>query len=253
MLGIIGGVGLASLTNLMVTKRQIVRTPYGEPSQPLLFGHLSGHEIVFLARHGIEQNIPPHAINYRANIWALQAVGVTDLVAVSTVGCIDNHLSPHDIIVPHQLIDYTYSRASSYYDGVTTPVRHIDFTHPYSAALRTTCTLAAENLGMAVHKTGVYAVVQGPRFETLAEVERLARDGATMVGMTGMPEAVLARELNINYAVLCVATHYAAGCGNMLGIDTVGIGQVLDVVIPKIRALLAEIIMIKMCVTQYDD
>jgi 5'-methylthioinosine phosphorylase len=214
MLGIIGGTGLTELANLNIHRRFIARTPYGEPSQPLVFGDINGHEVVFLARHGGGHTIPPHAVNYRANLWALNSVGVCELLSIATVGGIHQQLRPGDIVLPNQMIDYTYGRKNTFYDGIEQPVKHIDFTNPYSEAMRNKCLEAAKSIQQPLVTEGVYACVQGPRLETAAEINRLERDGSTIVGMTGMPEAVLARELEIDYAALCPVANYAAGRGN---------------------------------------
>lgn len=211
MLGIIGGTGLTEFANLNISRRLIARTPYGEPSQPLVFGEINGVEVVFLARHGGGHTIPPHAVNYRANIWALQSVGVTSLLAVATVGSIQASLKPGDIVLPNQIIDYTYGRKNTYYDGIELPVKHIDFTHPYDETMRQTCLRVANENSVSLVDGGVYACVQGPRLETAAEINRMERDGGTIVGMTGMPEAALARELNMPYVALCPVANYAAG------------------------------------------
>ncbi len=213
MIGIIGGTGLTRFANLEVVRRQIVRTPYGDASQPLIFGTIDGYDVVFLARHGGGHTIPPHAINYRANIWALHSVGVTCLLAVATVGSIDDRHMPGDIVLPHQVIDYTHGRDNTYCDGIERPVMHIDFTQPYTENLRDICKQAAQNIKQPLHDGGVYACTQGPRLETAAEIDRFDRDGATLVGMTGMPEAALARELGLNYAAICPVANHAAGRG----------------------------------------
>jgi len=213
MFGIIGGTGLAQLENLEIIRRQIVRTPYGDASHPLMFGRLAGEDVVFLARHGGGHTIPPHAINYRANIWALHSVGVKHLLAIATVGSIDMAFAPGDIVLPDQIIDYTHGRNNTYFDGVEKPVMHVDFTQPYSDKLRAACKKAASNIGQPLHDGAIYACVQGPRLETAAEITRYERDGASLVGMTGMPEAVLARELGIEYAALCPVANHAAGKG----------------------------------------
>lgn len=242
MLGIIGGTGLAQLQNLTITRRQIARTPYGEASQPLIFGELAGNDVVFLARHGAGHTIPPHAVNYRANIWALHSVGVTHLLAIATVGGISSDLTPGDIVLPQQMIDYTYGRKNTYHDGIELPVKHIDFTEPYSAPLRQICKQAALIIKQNLRDGGVYACVQGPRLETAAEINRLERDGATLVGMTGMPEAVLARELGVHYAALCPVVNHAAGRGNSkLGIKFEDIMGTLDLTMQQVRNLIAEI------------
>ena len=242
MLGIIGGTGLAQLQNLIITRRQIARTPYGEASQPLIFGKLADIDVVFLARHGAGHTIPPHAVNYRANIWALHSVGVTHLLAIATVGGISSNLAPGDIVLPHQMIDYTHGRKNTYHDGIELPVKHIDFTEPYAKSLRQICKQAALNIGQNMHENGVYACVQGPRLETAAEINRLERDGATLVGMTGMPEAVLARELGVRYAALCPVANHAAGRGDSKqGIKFEDIMGTLELTMQQVRNLVAEI------------
>lgn len=243
MLGIIGGTGLTQLRCLEISRREIARTPYGEASQPLVFGNLAGVEVVFLARHGAGHTIPPHAVNYRANMWALHAAGVRSVLAIATVGGIDAQLSAGDVVLPNQLIDYTHGRNSTYHDGIELPVKHIDFTEPYSSQLRLTCKLAAENIKQPLVETGVYACVQGPRLETAAEINRLERDGATLVGMTGMPEAVLARELGLHYAALCPVVNHAAGRGDSSqGINFVDISANLARTMQGVCALIEEIV-----------
>jgi 5'-methylthioadenosine phosphorylase len=242
MLGIIGGTGLTQLRCLQITRREIARTPYGEASQPLIFGTLAGVEVVFLARHGAGHTIPPHAVNYRANIWALHEAGVKSLLAIATVGGIASQLEAGDIVMPDQLIDYTHGRKNTYHDGIELPVKHIDFTEPYSSTLRNIFTQAAKNLGQPLCDTGVYACVQGPRLETAAEINRLERDGATIVGMTGMPEAVLARELGMHYAALCPVVNHAAGRGDSSkGINFAEITANLERTMQRVCALIEEI------------
>jgi 5'-methylthioinosine phosphorylase len=240
MLGIIGGTGLTALDNLNISKRLIVRTPYGEPSQPLVFGEINGKEVVFLARHGGGHTIPPHAVNYRANIWALHSVGVRDLLAVATVGGIARNLIPGDIVLPNQILDYTYGRSNTYHDGIELPVRHIDFTQPYSQAMRERCLQAAADVGYSVVDGGVYACVQGPRLETAAEINRYEHDGATVVGMTGMPEAVLARELGLAYAAICPVANFAAGRGDSAqSIQFEQVMPLLQQTMDKVRTVIA--------------
>lgn len=241
MFGIIGGTGLAQLENLKVVRHQIARTPYGETSQPLVLGELAGREVVFLARHGGGHTIPPHAVNYRANIWALHSVGVKNLLAIATVGGIAQGLSAGDIVLPQQIIDYTHGRHNTYHDGIEQPVMHIDFTEPYSAALRATLKQAAKNINQPLHDGGVYACAQGPRLETAAEINRFERDGASIVGMTGMPEAALARELGINYAALCPVANQAAGRGDSThGIRYESMMAKLEMTMHKVRAMIEE-------------
>jgi len=211
MLGIIGGSGLTQLASLDVSHREVVRTPYGEPSGAVTFGQISGQPAMFLARHGHGHTIPPHEVNYRANIWALCKRGATGIVSVASVGGIRANLAPGDIVIPHQIIDYTWCRKSTYHEGEGCTVTHIDFTEPYDRALRQAILLAASDVGIPFHTSAVYAATQGPRLETAAEIDRLERDGADVVGMTGMPEAVLARELGVPYAAINVVANYAAG------------------------------------------
>jgi 5'-methylthioinosine phosphorylase len=250
MLGIIGGTGLTELTNLNISKRLIVRTPYGNPSQPLVFGEINGKEVVFLARHGGGHTIPPHAVNYRANIWALHSVGVTDLLAVATVGGITRDIIPGDIVLPDQILDYTYGRDNTYHDGVELPVRHIDFTLPYSQAMRERCLKAAADVGCRLVDGGVYACVQGPRLETAAEIDRYERDGASVVGMTGMPEAVLARELGVSYAAICPIANFAAGRGDSA--QAIHFDQVMPLLhktMDKVRTIIAQYLSAHDCST----
>jgi 5'-methylthioinosine phosphorylase len=242
MLGIIGGTGLTELANLTIQKRLIARTPYGEPSQPLVFGDVNGVEVVFLARHGGGHTIPPHAVNYRANIWALHSVGVDNLLSVATVGGITADLGPGRIVLPDQMIDYTYGRKNTYHDGIEQAVKHIDFTSPYDTSFRALCKTAALNINETIQDGGVYACVQGPRLETAAEINRLERDGATIVGMTGMPEAALAREMGLYYAAICPVVNHAAGRGDSAqGIDFASLSQSLALTMQRVAALIAEI------------
>ena len=250
MLGIIGGTGLTALNTLHITRRKIERTPYGETSQALSFGYLEGHEVVFLARHGLGCTIPPHTVNYRANLWALHNVGVRDAIAVSTVGAIANSLHRGSIVLPHQLIDYTQGRPSTFQDGIHLPVLRVDFTHPYNPDMRALCLAAASKSGIPLHDGGVYAVTQGPRLETAAEIDKLERDGATIVGMTSMPEAVLARELDMRYALICPVTNAAAGrAESAAGIDHAQASASLDVAMQQIRTLLVTIVDLYSCST----
>jgi 5'-methylthioadenosine phosphorylase len=242
MLAIIGGSGLSELSDLDVAHREIVRTPYGEPSSVLNFGRLGGQEVVFLARHGHGHTIPPHKVNYRANIWALREAGASHIVSVASVGGIMSALAPGDIVIPHQVIDYTWGRASTFFENENTHVIHIDFTEPYDESLRQSLLKAAKAAGIAVRDGGVYAVTQGPRLETAAEINRLERDGAEVVGMTGMPEAALARELEIPYAAINLVANHAAGRkDSKQGIIFDRLEAVLMEAMEKVRKVLAEI------------
>lgn len=215
MLAIIGGSGLTQLACLEIARREVVRTPYGEPSGTLAFGCIGSQEVVFLARHGHGHTIPPHRVNYRANLWALvKAAGAQGIISVASVGGIRADLKPGTLVVPHQIIDYTWGRPSTFYDGGDAPVVHVDFTEPYDRTLRERLLCTGKSIDIALVDTGVYASTQGPRLETAAEIHRLERDGADLVGMTGMPEAILARELETPYAAICAVANWAAGRGD---------------------------------------
>ena len=228
MLAIIGGTGLTRLANLDVKQRRTVRTPYGEPSAQLASGTVRGVPVIFLARHGDGHTIPPHQVNYRANLWALKEEGAREIVSVASVGGIRRDLGPGTIVVPHQIVDYTWGRAGTFFEGEAA-VKHIDFTEPYSAGLRARLLAAAKRSGEAAGDGAVYAATQGPRLETAAEIDRLERDGADIVGMTGMPEAALAREIDLAYAAIAVVVNHAAGRGaSAHGIQVQDIGGVLE-------------------------
>ena len=243
MLGVIGGTGLTKLSNLETIRRQLVRTPYGEPSGPLTFGKMGGREGAFLARHGYGHTIPPHLVNYRANLWALHSQGVENVVSIASVGGIRSDLGPGVIAVPDQIIDYTWGRRCTLYDGEDKAVVHIDFTRPYCDELRGSILAAALAAGEAIVEGGVYAATQGPRLETAAEIDRLERDGAEMVGMTGMPEAGLARELGLCYAAIAVVANHAAGRGKSVGgIRMQDINVTLQDVLIKVRNILEKLV-----------
>jgi 5'-methylthioadenosine phosphorylase len=243
MIAIIGGSGLTQLANLEITRRQIVRTPYGEPSGPLTIGRIGGNEVVFLARHGYGHTLAPHEINYRANLWALHNRGATRVIAVCTVGGIAANLGAGVIAVPDQIIDYTWGRVSTYFEGAEQPVTHIDFTEPYDADTRQMAIAAAAAAGVPVVDGGTYAATQGPRLETKAEIDRLERDGATMVGMTGMPEAALARELKLPYAALAVVVNPAAGRGSSAhSVSMDEIGRVIEETMGRVRMIVAKLV-----------
>jgi 5'-methylthioinosine phosphorylase len=238
MLAIIGGSGLTRLSTLAVAHREVVRTPYGDPSSTLLFGEVAACPVVFLARHGHGHTIPPHRVNYRANLWALKDKGATAVVAVASVGIIRGG-KPGELVLPTQLIDYTSGREATYFDGSDRQVVHVDFTHPYTPRLRARCLEAAASAGIALADGGIYGAVNGPRLETAAEIDRMERDGATLVGMTGMPEAALARELGLPYAVICVGVNHAAGRGDSAQqISMQGISGVLEAAMSEVRRLL---------------
>jgi 5'-methylthioadenosine phosphorylase len=198
---------------------------------------------MFLARHGYGHTIPPHEVNYRANLWALYEQGAKRVIAVASVGGIRADLIPGEIVIPDQIIDYTYGRPFTYFDGRERPVTHIDFTLPYSPVLRTQILTAAEKANVKCFDGGVYAATQGPRLETKAEINRLERDGADMVGMTGMPEAALARELGLSYAAIAVVVNYAAGRGDSLnGIHLDTISKIAEPAMVKVRNILGLVV-----------
>jgi len=242
MLAIIGGSGLTQLSNLAIVRREVVRTPYGEPSGALTYGSLCQQPVVFLARHGYGHTIPPHLVNYRANIWALKQAKVSGIVSVASVGSIGADLGPGALVVPDQIIDYTWGRKSTFFEGGDVPVKHVDFTHPYDAALRRRLLAAIAAAGERAADGGVYAATQGPRLETAAEINRFERDGADVVGMTCMPEAVLARELELPYAALNVVVNHAAGrSDSAAGIVFDDIETVLQTAMVRVRAILEKI------------
>jgi 5'-deoxy-5'-methylthioadenosine phosphorylase len=242
MLAIIGGSGLTQLANLEVTHRQVVRTPYGEASGALTFGRLKGREVVFLARHGYGHTILPHKVNYRANIWALHAQQARHVVAVASVGGIRADLAPGTLAVPSQIIDYTHGREFTFFDATDRGIAHVDFTEPYHEPLRRRLLTAAELAGEKITAGGTYAT-QGPRLETAAEIDRLERDGADMVGMTGMPEAALAREIGLPYAAIAVVVNHAAGRGNSAhGIQLADINAVSRQAMVRVRAILEKLV-----------
>ena len=210
-LAIIGGTGLSNMNNLEIVKTENIETPYGHPSAPLSHGLIDDKPLIFLPRHGDKHTLPPHKINYRANIWALKNVGVTHVLAVAAVGGIPAHFVPQTLIVPDQIIDYTHSRIDTFFEAGLSEVTHIEFTYPYCEELRQHIIFCCDKLNFDVEKTGTYAATQGPRLESAAEINRLERDGCHLVGMTGMPEAALARELGLCYGTLAIVANLAAG------------------------------------------
>ena len=244
-LGIIGGSGLEGLANLQVTRRQGVTTPYGKPSGPLTVGLMAGRKVIFLARHGDGHTIPPHEVNYRANIWALHAQKVKTVVAIATVGGIRVDMKPGALAVPEQIVDYTHGRKASYFGTDKRGVKHVDFTHPYCEKLRRLLLEAAARAGIPAIAGGTYGATQGPRLETAAEINRLERDGADMVGMTGMPEAALAREMGLCYAALAVVVNHAAGRGTSAqSISHTAITEISRDAMAHARRILDELVML---------
>ena len=214
-LAIIGGTGLTELSQLQVLSAHDLQTPYGAPSAPVLEGEMNGHRILFLARHGHPHRVAPHQINYRANLWALKTLYASDILAINAVGSIHiDRMPTGSLVMPDQLIDYTHGREHTFYQGEMEAVRHVDLSEPYSAELRQLLRQAALRAGKSLRSEAVYGVTQGPRLETAAEVRKLERDGCDIIGMTGMPEAALARELSLNYAALALVVNPAAGKSN---------------------------------------
>ncbi|WP_447786220.1 S-methyl-5'-thioinosine phosphorylase [Stenotrophomonas bentonitica] len=213
-LAVIGGTGVYKLAQLDDVSSHAVETRYGTPSGPIRVGTLLGQRVAFLARHGEGHSLPPHKINYRANLAALQQIGATRVLALNTVGGITEQFGPRVLACPDQLIDYTWGRISTLSEEAGTEVLHVDFGHPYTPMLRSKVLAAAKVTGVRLQDGGCYGATQGPRLETNAEIARMRRDGCDLVGMTGMPEAGLARELGLDYACLAIVANWAAGCGD---------------------------------------
>ncbi|WP_295384267.1 S-methyl-5'-thioinosine phosphorylase [uncultured Thiodictyon sp.] len=213
LLAVIGGSGFQHLGGLEVVSTEQPETPFGPVSAPIVRGELAGRPVLFLARHGAGHRLPPHRVNYRANLWALHACGAERVVGLAAVGGITAAFGPRVIALPDQIVDYTHGREHSFHDGESYPVHHVDFTDPYCAPLRAALRAACAVAGVPVVATATYGATQGPRLETAGEIARMERDGCDLVGMTGMPEAVLARELGLCYASLAFVVNWAAGKG----------------------------------------
>lgn len=212
-LAVIGGTGVYRLAALRDAEAVQGDTPWGKPSGPVRVGEFAGRRVAFLARHGEGHALPPHRVNYRANLWQLKQLGAQRVLAINTVGGITERFGPRVLALPDQLIDYTWGRASSFWDGEDGELLHVDFGDPYTPSLREAVRAAAARSGAALVDGGCYGATQGPRLETRAEIARMKRDGCDLVGMTGMPEAALARELGLDYACLALVANWAAGCG----------------------------------------
>ena len=223
-LAVIGGTGVYRLAALEGVQALEGDTPWGAPSGPVRLGRLAGRNVAFLARHGEGHSLPPHRVNYRANLWRLKDLGAKRVLAINTVGGITERFGPRVLACPDQLIDYTWGRASSFWDREGGEVLHVDFGDPYTPALRRAVVDAAASAGVPLVDGGCYGATQGPRLETKAEIARLRRDGCDLVGMTGMPEAGLARELGLDYACLAVVANWAAGCS---GDEEITLAEVL--------------------------
>ena len=218
-LAVIGGTGLYDFPGLEKVEKRSLDTPFGAASDAITLGELRGKRVAFLARHASGHSIPPHRINFRANVWALHSLGARRILGVNAVGGIRDDLGPRVLAVPDQIIDYTHGRFTSFCDADGAKVEHIDFSEPYSATLRAQVLAAAHKASIAVVDGGCYGATQGPRLETRAEIARMRRDGCDLVGMTGMPEAALARELGLDYACLALVANWAAGCGDAVEIS----------------------------------
>ncbi|MDH3712587.1 MAG: S-methyl-5'-thioinosine phosphorylase [Gammaproteobacteria bacterium] len=210
-LAVVGGTGFTDIAGFCEEGRETVVTPFGAPSAPLVYGSLSGRPVVTLQRHGEQRNIPPHKVNYRANVWALLKSGARDAIGVAAVGGIAREAPPARVVIPEQILDYTCAREHTFFGAGPDAVQHIDFTNPYTAWLREHLLRAAASTGVDALDGGVYGATQGPRLETAAEIAKLERDGCTVVGMTGMPEAALMREAGLGYACCAVVVNWAAG------------------------------------------
>lgn len=240
-IAVIGGTGLCDWPGAEVLDETVVETPYGAPSAHLQRIRYEGAEFLFLARHGKGHQIPPHAINYRANIDALKKAGVDALVAVNAVGGISERFVTGVIAIPNQINDYTWGREHTFFDGSNGKVEHIDFSYPYSQDLRSLLANAAVDADIAFEDYGVYAVTQGPRLETASEISRLARDGNDIVGMTAMPEASLAREAGIEYASIALVVNPGAGLSDNI-ITMEDIQTVIDTGMLQVKSILAQCI-----------
>ncbi|MCB1678489.1 MAG: S-methyl-5'-thioinosine phosphorylase [Halioglobus sp.] len=240
-LAVIGGTGIDEMDGLVIDSTHRLQTPFGEPSRPIQEGRVGGARVFFLQRHGRPRAIPPHRINYRANVWALKSLGVDDIVAINAVGGIGAAMHPGRLVIPDQVIDYTWGREHTFDEGSSGSLLHIDFTEPYDGALRTALIARAEAARIPHAAAAVHGVTQGPRLESAAEIRRMARDGCDVVGMTGMPEAALARELGLAYASVCMVVNAAAGLGDA-PISTAGMHAVLAREAAVVSALLRHLL-----------
>jgi 5'-methylthioinosine phosphorylase len=239
---VIGGTGLYQLATLENVETLDCDTVYGKPSAPVRVGQLADKKIAFMARHGEGHSVPPHKINYRANLRCLKDLGVTNVIAVNAVGGITDAFGPRVVAVPDQIIDYTYGRVHTLSEEPGSEVLHVDFTEPYSAPLRARLLQAAEKIAMPIVAAGCYGATQGPRLETRAEIVRMRRDGCDLVGMTGMPEAGLARELGLEYACLAIVANWAAGCGDSAEITLEEVLANVNIATASLPALLERLL-----------
>ncbi len=241
-LALIGGTGLYRFPGLDDAAAIHVDTPFGPPSDAIVSGRVGRHRVAFLARHGSDHTLAPHRVNYRANLWALHSLGARRIIGINAVGGIRDDMGPRVLVVPGQIIDYTHGRLSSFSDVEGSKVEHVDFSEPYAAALRMGLVEAARRAGVDVVDGGCYGATQGPRLETRAEIARMRRDGCDLVGMTGMPEAVLARELGVEYACLALVANWAAGCGDTAEISLEEIFANLEDATARVPAIVVELL-----------
>jgi 5'-methylthioinosine phosphorylase len=240
-LAIIGGTGVTELEGLEVLREHSISTPYGQPSRAIQEGRIGAALVYFLQRHGSPNAIPPHKINYRANLWALNSLGVDGIVAINAVGGIAEAMTPGLLLIPDQVVDYTWGREHTFDVGQEGSLLHIDFTEPYERGLRGALLDAAAAARIPHAPSGVHGITQGPRLETAAEVRRMSRDGCDVVGMTGMPEAALARELGLPYATICMVVNLAAGLGDV-PLTTAIMHEILEAEAGVVRKLLRELL-----------
>ncbi|MDJ0878278.1 MAG: S-methyl-5'-thioinosine phosphorylase [Halieaceae bacterium] len=241
-LAVIGGTGLQVVAGFEPETSHTLETPFGAPSGAIEEGTVAGGRCLFLARHGVPHRIAPHRINYRANLWALRQLGADAVLAVNAVGAINPGMAPGQLVVPDQLVDYTWGREHTFYGGAKASaelaeLEHVEFTEPYDAGLRQRLVDCAAALGLELSRSATYAATQGPRLETAAEIRRLGNDGCDVVGMTGMPEAALARELGLPYASLCIVVNAAPGLGDE-PITLEAMGEVLEAGSAQVARLL---------------
>ena len=241
-LAIIGGTGLYQIAALENVETRECDTVYGKPSAPVRIGYLGGKKVAFMARHGEGHSVPPHKVNYRANLRCLKDLGVTKVLAINAVGGINDAFGPRAVAVPDQIIDYTSGRFHTLSEEPGSEVLHVDFTEPYCAKLRANILSAAKKIAMPIVDFGCYGATQGPRLETRAEIARMRRDGCDLVGMTGMPEAGLARELGMDYACLAIIANWAAGCGDGTEITLEEVLANVNAATVSLPALLKEIL-----------
>ena len=209
MLAIIGGTGVYNLSIFDQVEEQNITTPYGDRS--VVIGAIGDKKVAFMTRHGKDHKIPPHKINYRGNIFALKKLGVTNIIATTAVGSLDKEILPGTFVFCDQFMDFTKSRVNTFFDGPPLPVVHVDVTHPYCSSQRDLLTAVAKEYELQYQNSGVYVCTEGPRFESSAEVAAYRNMGGSVVGMTGVPEAVLAREAEICYSTVSMVTNLGAG------------------------------------------